>query len=133
MADIARRRVLGWLSGFALFVAKAQADQESKTDTNVDEPVYELTEATRPPRPTRMQKPEYNDRTRRAAIEGTVVLRCIVTSSGVAKRIVVVEGLHEDLDKASIEALKSWRFAPAIKGDKPVAVWFVVEFTFRVL
>jgi protein TonB len=35
------------------------------------------------------------------------------------------------LDEKALEAVKNWRFEPALKDNKPVAVQINVEVTFR--
>lgn len=55
----------------------------------------------------------------------------VVTSKGLPKDPHVIKGIDNEVDGAAMEALKQWRFAPARKNDKPVAVRVVVEIEFH--
>lgn len=125
-AKISRRSTLRWVSGFG-------ASLQFRADAEKDEPIYDLNKEITPPRATRTKRPGYTDKARRAAIQGTVSLRFVVTSEGLPTQIVVVEGLDSELDRLAAEALREWRFSPALKSGQPVAVNLTVEFIFRVL
>jgi TonB family protein len=107
--------------------------QDASKDTDADEPVFEITGDITPPRVLRQKAPEYTDRARRGAVRGIVLLRFVVSSKGLPLRITVAKGLEEDLDQAAVNALKEWRFSPALKDKKPVAVEMSLEFVFGVL
>jgi protein TonB len=133
-----RRLTLGWMLGFSMLLTRIEAESQGRGAgqeelDEVNEPVYDLSTGVSPPRATRTKKPEYTDRARRAGIQGSVVVRFVVTSNGLPKRIVVVERLDTDLDRAAVEALREWRFEPATKQGKPIAVHLSAEFTFRAL
>lgn len=121
------------LKGFNIAWMQDGRRESDQAEDGVDEQVYNLGQEITPPRATRTKRPEYTDRARRAAIRGTVLLGFIVTSKGLPKQIVVVDSLDTELDRAAVEALKEWRFSPATKDGKPVAVRLTVEFTFKVL
>lgn len=137
VSGISRRQALvyfGGLPGHFAFMAMQQNNQAPNTSSDyVGEPVYDLTEEMVPPSATRTKKPAYTERARRAAIQGTVRLRCVVTSEGLPKQITVLKSLDEELDRAAVEALREWRFSPARKAGKAIAVRSVVEFEFGVL
>ncbi len=57
----------------------------------------------------------------------TVVLELIVSEDGKPKDIKVVRSVSQERDKKSFEAVSQWRFAPATKDGKPVAVRMSVE------
>jgi TonB family protein len=75
--------------------------------------------------------PEYSDKARRAKIEGTVLISLVVDSSGNPTMIKVTRSLGSGLDEKAVEAVQQWRFDPATKDGKPVAVHMVVEVSFR--
>jgi protein TonB len=54
-------------------------------------------------------------------IQGTVVLRVIVDSSGVPTKVSVVSG-HPALTQAAIDAAKQWRYKPYLVNGNPVEV-----------
>jgi len=58
------------------------------------------------------------------------VLKIVVDTKGDVADANVVEGLGLGLDEKAIEAVKQWRFKPAYKEGKPVAVLQMVEMSF---
>jgi protein TonB len=75
--------------------------------------------------------PEYSEEARKAKYQGTCVLYVIVGSDGKPRDIRVSRTLGLGLDEKAIEAVKSWRFEPALKDGKPVAVAINIEVDFR--
>lgn len=83
------------------------------------------------PRVTYKPEPEYSEEARKAKYQGTVVLGLIVDSSGRPRQLRVQRGLGMGLDEKALEAVKNWKFDPAEKDGKPVAVMISVEVEFR--
>ena len=78
--------------------------------------------------------PLYSDEARKAKYQGTVVLQCVVTPDGRATNLNVVKGPGLGLEEKAMEAVRGWRFKPAIgPGGKPVPVQVIIEVTFRLL
>ena len=77
------------------------------------------------------QDPDYTEEARRAKTQGTCVLGLIVDTEGHPREIRIVRGLGSGLDAKAIEAVRQWRFAPAMKDGKPVNVQISVEVSFR--
>jgi TonB family protein len=78
--------------------------------------------------------PQYSDEARKAKYMGTVTLQVVVTIDGRATNIRVVQGPGMGLEEKAIEAVRVWRFKPAIgPGGKPVATIVPIEVTFRLL
>jgi protein TonB len=75
--------------------------------------------------------PEYTEEARRAKTQGTCILWLIVDAEGRPRDIRIVRGLGFGLDAKAIEAVKQWRFEPALKDGKPVNVQISVEVGFR--
>jgi TonB family protein len=53
---------------------------------------------------------------------GTVVLDAVILEAGTAKIVRVIQSQGWQLDEAAINALKQWRFSPAMKDGEPVKV-----------
>jgi TonB family protein len=65
-------------------------------------------------------------------IQGTVILAAVVGPDGRAHDIRVVTQLSDGLTDKAIEAVRSWRFKPAIDPDgTPAAVRQTIEVTFH--
>ncbi len=75
--------------------------------------------------------PEYSEEARKAKYQGTCVLWLIVGPDGKPRDIKVARALGMGLDQKAIEAVRNWKFEPAMKDGKPVAVQINVEVNFR--
>ncbi len=78
-------------------------------------------------------EPEYSEEARKAKFQGTVVLSIIVDEGGMPRQIRVARALGLGLDEKAIDAVQKWRFRPAYKDGKAVAVYATVEVNFRLL
>ncbi|MBV8207432.1 MAG: TonB family protein [Acidobacteria bacterium] len=76
-------------------------------------------------------EPAYSDEARRAKLEGTVVLQCIIAADGSVRDIHVQQGLGKGLDENAIDTVRSWKFEPALKEGAPVAVQVSIQVTFH--
>jgi len=83
------------------------------------------------PKATFSPDPEYSEEARKAKFQGTCVLWLIVGPDGHPRDIRVSRTLGLGLDEKAIEAVKNWKFEPAMKDGKPVAVQINVEVDFR--
>ena len=76
--------------------------------------------------------PVYPIRSRRLGEQGRVLLRVHVTPGGRVDQIRVERsGGHQRLDEAALEAVRDWRFAPARRGNRPIAAWVLVPIHFK--
>jgi protein TonB len=78
-------------------------------------------------------EPEYSEEARKAKFQGTVRLALIVDEHGNPAQIRIITPLGLGLDQKAIEAVHKWKFKPATKDGKPVAVQASVEVNFRLL
>jgi periplasmic protein TonB len=76
-------------------------------------------------------EPEYSEEARKVKQMGVVVLRLVVGPDGLPRDIQVVRTLGLGLDEKAIEAVRKWRFEPARKDGKPVAVSVNIEVNFH--
>lgn len=83
------------------------------------------------PRALDTPDPEYSEEARKAKYQGTVVLWLIVGPDGNPRDVRVARSLGMGLDQKAIEAVRRWKFEPAMKDGKPVAVQINVEVNFR--
>jgi TonB family protein len=83
------------------------------------------------PRALDTPDPEYSEEARKAKYQGTVVLWLVVGPDGKPRDIKVARALGMGLDQKAIEAVRNWKFEPAMKDGKPVAVQINVEVNFR--
>ena len=77
-------------------------------------------------------EPAYTPQARLVQRQGTVVVSADIGPEGGAPHNVrVLRGLGLGLDERAIEAVEKWRFKPAEKDGKPVAVKVTVRVNFR--
>ena len=75
---------------------------------------------------------EYPDFERRAGTEGRVIVRFVVSPSGVPSDIEVVRRVSPGLDQAAVQAVQRARFEPGQQNGQAVAVRFTLPVTFRI-
>ncbi len=77
-------------------------------------------------------KPIYPAFARRMGIEGTVMLKVLVSREGHPLKIDVGKSSgHDLLDRTAVEAVKKWRFIAARQGDTPFEEWVNVPISFH--
>jgi TonB family protein len=76
--------------------------------------------------------PEFSDEARRAKYQGVCVVGLIVDVGGNPQRVRIVRPLGMGLDEKAMEAVRHYKFKPAIFKGKPVAVEVNIEVNFRI-
>jgi len=66
-------------------------------------------------------QPEYPQLARQARIQGTVVLRAVISREGRIENLQVLSG-HPLLVPAALDAVRQWRYRPYSLNDQPVEV-----------
>jgi len=85
------------------------------------------------PRCVYCPQPAYSNEARAAKLNGTVVLKVVVTADGRTENVQVMNGPGSGLERQAIEAVKNWRFKPADGPDgTPVTCQVEVEVTFKI-
>jgi TonB family protein len=75
---------------------------------------------------------EFSDEARRNKYQGVVLVTLIVDAQGNPQNVHVTRPLGEGLDEKAVEAVKKYRFKPALRGGKtPVPVIMSVEVNFQ--
>ena len=77
-------------------------------------------------------EPEFSDEARKARYQGAVLVSLIVGADGLPKNPHVLRALGMGLDEKAIEAVKQYRFKPAMKDGKAVPVQIAVEVSFHI-
>jgi len=78
-----------------------------------------------------LSQPEFSPEARQDKIHGAVTVNCIVDQHGLPVDVHVVRGLGHGLDEKAVEAVKQYRFRPAMENGKPVAVYLDIEVNFE--
>jgi periplasmic protein TonB len=80
--------------------------------------------------PIKRSPPQYPMAARQQHIEGTVLLRAVISTDGRVIETKYISGPSEFV-RPSIDALKEWRFKPTLVDGNAVEVESVFEFNFR--
>ena len=76
--------------------------------------------------------PEFSEEARRAKFMGVVLVNLIVDQQGRPQDVHVLRGVGMGLDGKAVDAVKLYRFKPAMAAGKPVAVELNIEVTFQI-
>ncbi|MGA2595375.1 MAG: energy transducer TonB [Bryobacteraceae bacterium] len=117
-----------YVSLAALMLLTPMARPQQKDDS--EERVYELNDDIKPPRITHQVNPDYSS-IRGIRVKGSVEVALVVSSQGAPKDPRVVQSLDPEVDRCAVDAIRKWRFAPAQKDGKPVAVKLTIEMQFH--
>ena len=76
--------------------------------------------------------PEYSEQARKTGVEGAVVVEALVGSDGTVQQVNVVRPLGYGCDEQAVNAVRTWKFKPAISDDgKTVSAKILIEVKFR--
>ncbi|MGA7158265.1 MAG: energy transducer TonB [Acidobacteriaceae bacterium] len=78
-------------------------------------------------------EPEFSEEARKAKFSGNVEVYLWVDADGKPSHIRVVRGVGMGLDEKAVEAVRQYRFKPAMKNGKPVTVDLYVDVNFQIL
>jgi len=77
--------------------------------------------------------PAFTEEARQAKVTGKVVVYLQVNAQGQPMHVKVIRGLGMGLDEKALEAVRQYRFKPALKDGHPVTVEMNVEVNFQIL
>lgn len=101
-----------------LFTAGIAFGQDSKFDE--------------PPMPTKTVPPRYPTELKREGVSGMVTMSITVDEKGAVQNPVVKKSSRPEFEQPAIDAVSQWKFEPAKKDGKPVAVQVVIPVKFSV-
>jgi TonB family protein len=104
--------------------------QEPPSGTNPGE-IFHVGNGVSPPLAVYSPDPDYSDEARGAKYQGTVVLTTIVGPDGRIRDPRIARPVGMGLDEKALEKILAWRFKPATKDDKPVAVEVTIEIQYN--
>jgi protein TonB len=77
-------------------------------------------------------EPEFSEEARKAKFMGVVLVNLIIDPNGRPQNVHVLHGVGMGLDEKAVEAVRQYKFTPAKKNGKPVAVEMNVEVNFQI-
>lgn len=115
-------------------VAK-NTEQAQEAVTKKADPAPELESQLEPPRfgaaYLNNPAPEYPALARRKGEQGRVLLKVLVSETGLAEKVQVdTSSGYGNLDQAAVEAVKKWSFIPAKRSNQPVSAYVLVPVKF---
>jgi protein TonB len=91
----------------------------------IESPRFDMAYLKNPP-------PAYPSLSRRMKEQGRVILRVLVNVAGEAQDVEVrMSSGSERLDRAAMDAVRRWRFAPARRGAETIAAYALVPIVFQ--
>ena len=104
---------------------------EAIATTATGEQIFRVAPGITPPKVLKAIDPSYDDFARSLRVQGKTVLAVVINAEGDVGDVQVARPLGMGLDERAVEAVRSWRFRPAMKDGQPVAVQVDVEVSFR--
>jgi protein TonB len=77
-------------------------------------------------------EPEFSEEARKAKVSGNVLVYLQVGTDGKPKNVRVLRGIGLGLDEKALEAVRQYKFKPAMENGHPVAVEMNVEVNFQI-
>jgi protein TonB len=85
-----------------------------------------------PPKALYQPSPNYSARLRHEEVEGRVVVSFLVDPSGEVRELRIVQTTEQRLNRPTLEAMRQWRFSPALKRGVPVSCRVVQGVTYSI-
>jgi protein TonB len=78
-------------------------------------------------RPTLLSKvdPQYTSEARNAGTAGTILTKCVITTSGALQKCRIMKGIPL-MDQQVLSALSQWKYTPVLYQGKPTAVEYLI-------
>src|SRR5262245_8260545 len=94
--------------------------------------VFQIIDGVTAPKIISRVEATYTDEARAAKLNGKIVLFVEITSAGIVENVVVLQKMGKGMDESAVRAIKQWKFNPATKDGRPVAVMITVEMNFSI-
>jgi protein TonB len=90
-----------------------------------------LSSGVSPPKRVFYVQPVYPEAARASRLEGTVIMEVVIGRTGAVEEVKVLKS-SPLFDAAAVEAVKRWKYEPALLGgSKPLRVFMTVRVEFR--
>jgi len=77
-------------------------------------------------------EPEFSEEARKAKFAGNVLVNLWVDTNGLPSHVRVIRGVGMGLDEKAVEAVRQYRFKPAMENGRPVLVELNIEVNFQI-
>jgi len=100
-------------------------------DSGIGDHIYSVGGGVSAPVPIVAPEAEFSDEARRQHHQGICLISLVVDARGNPQNPRVMQSLGMGLDEKALEAVRRYRFKPAMKDGRPVPVRITVEVNFR--
>jgi TonB family protein len=101
------------------------------TDKTLEVPPPDSVAFDKAPEAVKQIMPKYPESALRDGTEGTVYVKLWVSKRGTVKQALIVKSEAEVFNQAAIDAAMKWKFKPALQKNRPVDVWIMMPFKFK--
>lgn len=95
--------------------------------------LYHLGDGVQAPTVLVESEAEFSEEARKAKFSGSVQVYLWVEADGTPSHVRVVRGVGMGLDEKAVEAVRKYKFRPATKDGKPVAVDLYIDVNFEIM
>ena len=99
-------------------------------DNTKQKAAFELSDVDREPRPLVRIPPQFPPKLLLNRVSGRVDLLIVIDEEGRVTDYEVLRFTHDEFKREVIRVIRQWKFSPAIKDGKPVAVRKIQPFYF---
>ncbi|PWT84258.1 MAG: hypothetical protein C5B58_05015 [Acidobacteria bacterium] len=92
---------------------------------------FAQTQKTIPPKPIHTVAAEYPDTPIRPVGDPTVLVMLTIPADGIPKDVKIAKGFRPEFDQSATDAVRQWRFKPAMKDGKPIDVTVMLQVVFQ--
>lgn len=75
--------------------------------------------------------PAYPDEYRRARVGGIVIVEAAISEAGTVENVALLKSVAPAFDTAAMNAVRQWKFKPAVRDGQPVPVLFNLTVNFK--
>jgi protein TonB len=101
------------------------------TDRTADSLPTQFKAGMTPPEVIVRVQPRYTEAARKAGVQGTVIVEAIIDEQGRVTNLRVMKSLPMGLDQAATDAVRQWRFKPALLNTRPVKIFWTLTVYFQ--
>jgi protein TonB len=83
------------------------------------------------PLPVKTPPPVYPASMARAGVQGTVAVKVVIDENGAVAACTVSKSSHPEFEEPAVEAVKTWKFKPAVKDGAKVKAEVIIPIRFN--
>ena len=114
-----------------MLIAVRARDVESAAVHSGETETFSPKAVTQKARVLTKPEPQYTEAARRAAVVGTIIIRCVFAADGEVKNLRVDQALPFGLTTRAIQAARRIKFTPATIDGRPVSMYIQLEYNFN--